>query len=491
MSTFRGLEMARQALNIQQSALYTTGHNISNANTPGYTRQRVNMEAMPGYPPGSRNSPVMPGQVGSGVTAGSIQRIRNQFLDTQFRSGNASVGYWSERADALGRMENLLNEQSKSGLSGVMDEFWGALQDLGTNPTDYGAKSVVLSRGRNLAETFNYISSSMKTVRSDLKQQAEHSIDSANRMIDQLQELNDQIRKLETHGYSANDLYDKRDAILDELSGIVNIEVTYDTSHAPAGNKNADGVATVAIVDNDGNALVTLVDGVSGETKTIDQPQYIDADGFNVVEGISVDGVDILSSKGSLQGLVHAFGYAEGGEVKGDYPEMLDKLDQLAFAIVTSFNELHEENGTSVPFFEDLTEVRGAASSINVVLDDPNDLIVSTTGNEGSGDNALRLAEMFTKENSHLDGNSINEFMQSLTGDLGVSSEHALKMLENTATLQHQVNNQRLSVSAVSLDEEMTNMIKFQHAYNAAARGMTAMDELIDTIINRMGLVGR
>lgn len=114
MSTFRGLEMARRALSTQQSALYTTGHNISNANTPGYSRQRVNMQAMNAYPTPGMNSPHLPGQMGTGVEAGSVQRIRNQFLDTQFRSENASVGYWSQRTEALSRMENLLNEPSDS-----------------------------------------------------------------------------------------------------------------------------------------------------------------------------------------------------------------------------------------------------------------------------------------------------------------------------------------------------------------------------------------
>ncbi|WP_152655251.1 flagellar hook-associated protein FlgK [Oceanobacillus sp. CFH 90083] len=488
MSTFRGLEMSRQALSVQQSALYTTGHNISNANTPGFTRQRVNMQAMSAYPTPGMNSPHIRGQVGTGVEVGSVQRIRNQFLDTQFRSENASVGYWSERTAALSRMENLLNEPSDTGIEAAMSDFWSALQEAAKDPEHHGARAVILQSGKALADTFNHISSSMNTIRTDLQKEAENTIDRANAMIDQLESINAQIKKLETHGYNANDLYDRRDNILDELSEIVNIEVEYDGSHIPAG-RQGEGAATVKVIIADGEP-VTLVNGVTGETQKIDAPEYTEIDGMKVFESINVGGVDITSSQGTIQSYVHASGYAENGEVKGAYPEVLEKLDNLAYAIVKSFNDLHEGAGGE-PFFGELDGAAGAAGKIAVTLENYKDIIVSSDGNTGNGDLARALANIFTEANEELDNTSINSYLEAIIGEVGVDTRHAMTMLDSTATLQHQVNNQRQSISAVSLDEEMTNMIKFQHAYNAAARGMTAMDELIDTIINRMGLVGR
>src|SRR5690625_1772986 len=147
MSTFHGLEMAKQALFAQRSALYTTGHNISNANTEGYSRQRVNFETMSPYPAGARNRPEIPGQMGTGVKAGSIERVRDQFLDNQFRAENGKSGYWETMSHALGRMENILNEPSESGLSHTMNQFWESLQDLGVSPDNSGARSVVAQRG--------------------------------------------------------------------------------------------------------------------------------------------------------------------------------------------------------------------------------------------------------------------------------------------------------------------------------------------------------
>ncbi|BAC14463.1 flagellar hook-associated protein 1 [Oceanobacillus iheyensis HTE831] len=490
MGTFYGLEMSRQALAAQQSALYTTGHNISNANTPGYTRQRVNLEAMNGFPYASRNRPNMPGQMGTGVEAGSVQRIRNQFLDNQFRSENNSSGYWTEKANALSRMENVMNEPSDSGLSKTMNQFWQSLQDLAVNPDNAGARSVVLQRGHALADTFNYISSSMSTIRTDLSNQIDTTVKDANSLIDNIDNLNEQIKNLETHGYDANDLYDKRDVLLDELSGIVNIKVTYDNSHA---KNRADGVATVEVLNDSGDSIATLVDGVEGTVNHIEAPTYNEGEenDLTVIEDIQVNGESILSSKGSLSGLVESYGYMEDGERVGDYPEMMSRLDELAYSIATSFNEIHSEGDSGVPFFGELTDEKGAAGAISVILEDYEDINASADGEAGSGDLASDLADIFTNPNDLLDGASINDYFGSIIGDLGVKSEQAYTMQENTMTLQHQVENQRLSISAVSLDEEMSNMIKFQHAYNAAARGMTTMDEMIDTIINRMGLVGR
>lgn len=494
MGTFYGLEMSRQALAVQQSALYTTGHNISNANTEGYSRQRVNLEAMNGFPYASRNRPNIPGQMGTGVEAGSVQRIRNQFLDNQFRSENNSSGYWTERANALSRMENVMNEPSDSGLSKTMNQFWQSLQDLAVNPDNAGARSVVLQRGHALADTFNYLSSSMSTIRSDLSNQIDTTVKNANSLIDSIDNLNAQIKNLETHGYDANDLYDKRDVLLDELSGIVNIKVSYDNSHA---KNRADGVAKVEILNDSGDPIATLVDGVGGTVNHIETPQYNEGEenDLTVIEDIQVNGESILSSKGSLSGLVDSYGYMEGEEgvrVRvGDYPEMMNRLDELAYAVATSFNEIHSDGDSGVPFFADLTGEKGAAGAISVILEDYEDINASADGEAGNGDRASTLADIFTNANGLLDGTSINDYYGSIIGDLGVKAEQANTMQENTMTLQHQVQNQRHSISAVSLDEEMSNMIKFQHAYNAAARGMTTMDEMIDTIINRMGLVGR
>ncbi|SFA88217.1 flagellar hook-associated protein 1 FlgK [Lentibacillus halodurans] len=505
MSTFHGLEMSKRALFAQQSALYTTGHNIANANTEGYTRQRVNFETGSPYPPASRNRPEIPGQMGTGVETGSVQRIRNQFLDYQFRAENSASEYWNTKADALSRMENLLNEPSETGLSETMDQFWQSLQDLSVAPKDDGPRSVVAQRGQAVAESFNYLSDSLSSIRTDLKNQIDVKADDANSLVRQINAINEQVKNIETNGQLPNDLYDERDRLIDELSGIVNIDVSY-TKSSDSASDMADGLATIRLADENGDVLDTpaLVNGDmtdGGELSFNEIDVSYSEDNYEAVEDITVNG-ESFDPTGSLKGLVESYGYTdENGEANGIYPDMLHDLDTMAEAFAAEFNRVHSDgddlNGDSgIEDFFQYTSGQGAASSMTVnedILDDP-DLIAAAIEDGGAGDsgNASALADVFETPLDGLGENtSVNSFYESIIGDMGVMAEEANNMTENTEILRSQVEQQRMSVSSVSLDEEMSNMIKFQHAYNAAARSMTAVDEIIDRVINNMGLVGR
>lgn len=494
MSTFHGLEMAKQALFTQRSALHTTGHNISNANTEGYTRQRVNFETMSPYPAGARNRPEIPGQIGTGVQAGSIDRIRDQFLDQQFRAENSKSGYWETMSNALGRMENLLNEPSETGLSHTMDQFWQSLQDLAVNPDNTGARSVVAQRGQAVSETFHYLADSLSTIRSDLDNQIDVTISDANSLMRQIHRVNEQINQLEPHGYTPNDLYDDRDLLIDQLSNMLNIKTG-------VSNNGKSHPGTIEAVDHEGRSFeppVLLVNGKSGEeiyTEISAAPPYNEL----TVDNIDGDPQNILSANGSIAGLMDAYGHDGNGE-SINLKTMMHHLDEMAAAFANAFNAVHREGfgldeSTGVNFFE--PEPAGAADLIvnEEILNHPEKIAASEDGMSGNGDNASELASVFNDrdlEGAPLGENtSVNSFYQSLIGELGVAAQEANRMSNNTEMLRSQVENQRMSVSSVSLDEEMANMIKFQHAYNASARSMTAMDELLDRIINNMGLVGR
>src|SRR5690625_4297898 len=190
MSTFHGLEMAKQALFAQQAALYTTGHNIANTNNKGYSRQRVNFETMSPYPAGSRNRPQIPGQVGTGVQVEAVERIRNKFLDEQFRVENSKAGYWQAMSDSLHRLKNLLNESTDSSLAVTIDQFWESLQDLSVNPENSGARSVVAHRGLAVAETFQYLSSTLKSNQEDIKNEIRVTASDANSLVRQINDIN-------------------------------------------------------------------------------------------------------------------------------------------------------------------------------------------------------------------------------------------------------------------------------------------------------------
>ncbi len=518
MGTFQGLELSKRALFAQQGALYTTGHNIANVNTDGYSRQRVNFETTTPFPVPSRVMPQYPGQVGTGVDIGTVERIRNKFLDMQFRSENSRHEYWNTKQTELSRLENLLNEPSSSGLSNTMDQFWQSLQDLATNPENGGARSVVAQRGLAVAETFNHISKSIQAIQGDLKEQIDGSVQDVNALLRNINNLNEQIQKIEPHGLLANDLYDERDRLIDQLSGQMNIKVHYSKSSDSA-LAVADGLASIELVDESGQSFgegVYLIEVKEDEPLSdavnelsVDYAEAEDGKKNQAVSSIQVAGYDdvanmeLFQSIGSLSALIDSYGYVgdDGTTIIGDYPETLAKLDEMASEFANAFNEVHqsgvdanEEQGTA--FFVEKDGVDDiTAGNITVDPDILKDGSLIAAGVEGqgsrNGDNALELAKVFDDNLGGLGDASPRDFLTALIGDLAVTTQEAIKMTDNTAVLQQQVSHSRMSTSAVSLDEEISNLIKFQHAYNAAARNMTAIDEMIDRIINHMGLVGR
>ncbi|MEJ8778803.1 flagellar hook-associated protein FlgK [Pseudogracilibacillus sp. ICA-222130] len=510
MSTFQGLELAKKALYAQQGALYTTGHNIANVNTTGYSRQRVNFETTSPFPMPSRVMPTIAGQIGTGVEIGTVERVRDQFLDKQFRAENSRANYWSTKSEALSRMEEVLNEPSEDGLSAQMDLLWQALQDLADHPDNDGARSVAAQRALALTETFNHLSKSLQAIQGDLKEQIDVSTKNINSLLSQINGLNEQIQKIEPHGMLANDLYDERDRLMDQLSNYMNIKVDY-TKSSDSSLQIADGLASIQLIDRSGQSFdppIYLIDARDRDNVIVNEFElaYNDADNAEkgLVSTITVDGVDvlqnILSSEGTLSGLLESYGVVGGGE-NNLYPNMLNELNKMAKQFAEAFNTQHQAgidaNGEPGKAFfvtkDGSTDI--TAENITVlgeIVKDPT-LIAASAVNGGSrnGDNALDLAKVFDKDIEGLDDTSVRKYFIALIGDLGVKGQKANTMKNSTDILKSQIENSRMSVTAVSLDEEISNLIKFQHAYNAAARSMTAIDELIDRVINQMGIVGR
>lgn len=423
MSTFHGLEMAKRALAAQQAALYTTGHNIANANTEGYSRQRVNLETLPSYPASSRNRPQIPGQLGQGVQVASVERIRDSFLDAQYRMENSKNGYWESMAHGMNRMESLFNEPSETGLSSTLDKFWQSLQDLAVHPDDEAVRSVVMQRGKTVSDTFNDLIGRMNRLQEDIEVQIDRELTNVNTILKDIDRLNQEIKSMEQIGSTPNDLYDKRDQLIDQLSKYVDIKV----KHVDSGGNSAagtSGLVQIELMQSNGQSLTIIEPGEAPAQFT-----------YNGTIQINGQGTDLPSSSGSLKALVDLH--------SGD--------DSISISIETI-----------------VTTLGNMANRFNDVLNNIDNL-----------DNNFSVID------------EIRNTYKGLIADIGAVTQEANRMAENTSVLKSHVDTQRMSVSSVSLDEEMTNMIKFQHAYSAAARSMTAMDELLDRIINNMGVVGR
>ena len=490
-----GLETNKRGLYTQQAALYTTGHNISNANTLGYSRQRVNMEATLGFPGLGLNSGTMPGYLGTGVQSGSIQRIRDSFVDHQYRQESNKFGYWESQSKAISQMEDVFNEPSEYGLQKSLSEFWQSLQDVATNPNESGARAVAIRRGEAVADSFNYMYKSLTDIQTNLGTEIQHTTKDMNSILKQIAQVNEQIKNVEPNGYVPNDLYDQRDLLLDELSTLVPIEVEYHSSGGRAVEGVAEGWAVVSLKLNDGSK-VELVNG-NRAAKVEENFDQASGDINKAATGISINGsmigFDDLADSGKLKSLMNSYGTADG---QGLYPEMLAELDKLAQAFMDEFNKVYGEGypleGEDGPkaFF-----VGNSAGNIKVnkeIVDNPSAFRASSEKDEeGNGKNAQKLANIQFSSADGLGGATIESFFQGMIGDLGVNGLEANKLVGNTATLLMAVEERRASISSVSLDEEMTDMIRFQQAYNASARMITVVDETLDKIINGMGIVGR
>ncbi|MEK3798574.1 flagellar hook-associated protein FlgK [Peribacillus sp. FSL H8-0477] len=525
ISSFMGLETAKRAMSTAQSALYTTGQNVANANTPGYSRQRVNLSQTTSFPAVGMNNPMIPGQIGTGVQADSVQRIRESFLDAQYRGQNHKIGYYGSMSESLGKIEGIMDESGSSGLQGVLSKFWNSLQDLTSNTDNSGAREVAAASGQTVADTLNYYHSSLTSVQSDIKDQINVTAEQINTLVGNIEKLNKEISTIEPHGYLPNDLYDQRDLLVDELSGLINIKVTkVQPDNYGIAKDIAEGLYNIEVVANDGKSYsppINLVGanktGMLGTTKA--EVKYEKGKDPAMVTGVKFGNQELSEYKfsGKLAGLIESHGYISqvGGvdTVQGIYPDMLKNLNNMTEAFATEFNKIHSEGyglgkteKSNLDFFK--FDTGNAAKTLVVnpeILKNPS-LIAAGEKSGASGDNsnAKLLAELKSVDFSEykfykiagnilpegLTGN-LDSFYAGVIGKLGVVSQGAQKDLSNSITLSESVEKNRQSVSAVSLDEEMTDMIKFQHAYNAAARNITMVDEMLDKIINGLGTGGR
>lgn len=525
-STFMGLEASKRGLFTQQTALYTTGHNISNANTIGYSRQRVNMQATPGFPYPGLNSPTFPGHLGTGVEAGSIQRIRDEFVDRQYRQETNKFGYWESRTKAISQMEEIMNEPSEFGIDKAFENFWKSLEDVSAKPADDAARKVAIGRAEHLAESFNYMDTQLKTIQGNLGNEIDVSTKKINTLLKQIAAMNKQIQEVEPSGHVPNDLYDKRDVLVDELNGYLPVSIERipaggNASHVAEGSlkvtfKGADGVVRDLVDGKDFAQFTAMgakgpingddVENVFTEMQLTDVDSAENHEAGNVPPNAQpvIKQENFETSKGKLLSLINSYGYQDAGGVKGYYPETLAKLDQLANAFIKEFNDLHKQGFTlkgtdatgavldsvnNIEFFEGT----GAAGiKVRDAIKENSNLLAASSGKgeEGNGKHAIDLANMQHKTFGTIGNATLQTFYRGMIGKLGVDGEEAQTLYGSSGTQLLMISNSRDSVSTVSLDEEMTNMITFQQAYNANARMITVVDEILDKVINGMGRVG-
>lgn len=492
-SLFYGLEIARRGIYASQTAFNVIGHNVSNADTKGYTRQRVLTESIVPSNSATRFLPVAGGNVGGGVNVVRIDQMRDAFLDREFRRENADMGKWETLTEQMGYIESILNETGDSGVSAILTEFFKSLSKLSQNPTSGEQRTVVQQNAINLTEAFNHYANQLTQSQSTYNDNVKATVDGVNSILENIATFNRQIFTYELSGNAANDLRDKRNLLLDELSSIIEIEYHEDASGR-------------LIITSQGDELVNHTTANTLEVTVNATTGFYDI-------SYEASGDPFVFESGELSAYVRLRDGATAENI--GIPFILDNLDTLARSLAREFNAINEAGWTmpegatastqGVRFFDvpaggygDITAANFALSaellaSVNNIACSSVEIDPTSTDSSSQTGNNIRVLEMLAllDSKSLADVGSFEGFLNSMIGRVAIESANCETRYEGQLSVAQNLETRRQSISSVSIDEEMINMIKTQHAYAAASRVITAVDDALDVLINKTGIVGR
>lgn len=459
-----GISTALQAVLTHSQVLEITEHNIANASTPGYRRQSALLAAAV---PTSMNGTVLgagAGQRGGGVTIERVQRFNLEFFDRRYRSVSAEMNNWEAQSQLLSQLEPLLAETTEAGLLPKLDQFWAGWQSLSTDPTNLSLRAVLLEDATSLTTALNRRAAEITQLRSDQNQAVTGQVNEINSLAEQVAQLNGEISRVLSVGEQPNDLLDKRDLALDQLSGLTG-SVSFD-------QKNGEVLVSV-----NGHMLVMGSEALKLETR----PSAADS---SVVEVAWSDHQPFAPTSGKLKGLLEVRDQVLVGQLSG--------LNTLASGLISQVNGFHRtgfglNNATNLDFF---SGTDAQSLTVNPLLDAAS--LAASSGASQAGNNtiALQIAGLKTFKGLLAGTASLNEFYNTQITGLAVTTKRAADNSYQHGLVAQALGDQRESLAGVSLDEEAAQMATSQKAYQAAARMLTAYDDLLDLVINRMGRVG-
>lgn len=616
-STFTGIEIGKRGLLAHQTALYVTGHNVSNAETEGYSRQKVTLEVFdPLYIPGLTREHT-PGQIGQGVQIEKILRARDMLLEDRILSEKNGLSYWRSLSDWIRQVELVHNEPTDRSIMHLLDRFWASWQELANNPEETASREAVRENGIALSRHINHNYEALRSIRDNIEQTVRARVEEINGIAASIAKLNREILRSESSGDNPNDLWDRRDLLVERLSELTDIGIgrsdkdefiVYIGGKHLVQGKHHERLLLVANPNNEGYSdIVWEVDSAplkvqSGELKALldardtELRRQIDmldlfsvnlADlvnsvhrrgfGLNLRTGLNffrenpisinrlgdhdfnrdgrIDGTAIFRITGKsavvkddIVGLTGTILLSDGIAVeyrttdtvhdvmtrvnnsgadiklfinsdgravaKSDNPgQYIAHLEDSGDFLV-GYAGILRESGAGGAF--DAGEVGGAerisddfmVTQYNhpsswmmvdsAILGEVESVAASTgtdlTGNgipdlssgAGNGDNALKIAAIRFDEVMIGRSTTVNEFYQALIAETGLRGERTETETQNRELLVENLENLRKSISGVNIDEELVNLVKFQHGYAAAARFVAEVNRMLDTLINRI-----
>ena len=470
MSTFSGISTALSSLIAQRQALEVSGQNIANANTVGYTRQRADLTSVEAL---SAPSLFSTGNgVGNGTRVSGMTRMGDPFLDARLRATTSSSSFQTAQASALSRLESTITEPADTGVSAALQRFWAGWQDVANSPDKTAARKVLLGDAQALVSQVSGGYRAVETQWSQMRTEAETLVTKVNTAAEAIADLNEQIRSITVTGGSANELIDQRSVLVTELSGLV----------GASARERADGTLDVMVA---GNALVRgvnaqqiRVDGATTMAGGIGEPPKPAADPVrlaweNSTAPLTLEGGEIAS---------HIANLAPGGVLSG----AVDTWNALAAKIAGKVNDIHQPAPPAgTPFFA-LAGGTPNALGLSVAITDPADI---RAGDPANGGHDGSVADAISQLGTDPDGP--DSLWRDFAVGLGVQTQAATQRATVLEAARSTAENLQLSQASVDLDEESVNMLAYQRAYEGAARVLTAIDEMLDQLINRTGVVGR
>lgn len=471
---FGTLNTATGGMNAHQNALQTTSHNLSNINTPGYSRQRVTMKTA--YPQAKSGI----GQIGMGVQISGVHRVTDDYVTRQLENEMSSFVEQGNISEVLGQLEAVFNEPSDSSVSHQMSEFFSAWGSLSENPASDAGKKLVVSQSETFVDTLNHIANKIDSLAEDTIGQIKKDVLDFNATAEQLKDVNEQIFSAKSKGHEPNDLMDTQDQLIGQLKSVADVEV----------EKDSFGRFSVIL---DGNEIVTKDEvkeiGVS-KNGEIYHDAEVDDDGF-VKKPKEEQLLEIKS--GSIKG------FQEADETVEDKKEELDEfVRDFAEAVNGIMNPEGSNTDKLIDFFTIESDDNNSskesekftAGNIKInssLLKDSSDLVVGgyTADNDknasGDGSRAKAIADLQSS------GGFSDDYNEIIT-DMGIIKQQADNKMDNQADLVALLDQRKESVSGVDMNEEVVDMIQYQSAFQANARMITTINEMLDTLINRTGV---
>jgi flagellar hook-associated protein 1 FlgK len=464
------MDVGKRSMMNSQTALQTTGHNIANKSTEGYSRQRVELQTA--EPTGFGNQ-----RVGSGSKTAAVTRTNNPYLEKQIGKETSNLGYLDGKSDAMTRVEQVYNEQSSKGLNTYVTDFFNSYRELSNNPESLATRTQVKETALALTQDFKRMNNQLTEIRRDIDQQVTTHVNEVNEMTSEIAKLNEKVQLVQNEGGPANDERDRRDLLIKKLGEKINIRWA----------EGSDGSVTVTA----GNSAV-LVAGYDAKTLSVRSTPATDSKGEGNVDVFyqshkdgQLTNVSSQLTGGAIGGLLEVRDKTIGG--------LLDNADKMAFSIANDVNAIHSRgfdayNRTGHDFFEVPLEMKGYSANMELtdhVTRDP--MRIAAAGGAGSpGDNRIANAIGQLQFENTMPGEqtTIDEFYNSMVGEVGIQSRKIQSNQEAQKGIVSQLKNIRESVSGVSLDEETTKLIEYQKAFDASARLIKTADEMFDTVLN-------